>query len=106
VTACGVVAIFPDYRTEMYCVSCEVRTTERICHVEESRTPSSTGNFPKRTSIRDMHQVFHIAQKSYKIMKMHLFVILNKAKPNTLNIRGLNLEAVMCMTVQVSRLSL
>jgi hypothetical protein len=31
---------------------------------------------------------------------------LDKAKPDTGNIRGLNLAAVMCMTVQVSRLSL
>jgi hypothetical protein len=28
----------PGYRTEMYCVSCEVRT-EFICYVEESRPP-------------------------------------------------------------------
>jgi hypothetical protein len=29
---------------------------------------------------------------------------LDKAKPDTENIRGLNLAAVMCTTVQVSRL--
>jgi hypothetical protein len=28
----------PGYRTEMYCVSCEVQT-EFICYVEESRPP-------------------------------------------------------------------
>jgi hypothetical protein len=28
----------PGYTTEMYCVSCEVRT-EFICYVEESRPP-------------------------------------------------------------------
>jgi hypothetical protein len=44
--------------------------------------------------------------KSSKIMKMKLFTILDKAKPDTENIRGLNLAAVMCMTVQVTRLSL
>jgi hypothetical protein len=39
-------------------------------------------------------------------MKMKMFATLDKAKPDTENIRGLNLAAVMCMTVQVSRLSL
>jgi hypothetical protein len=33
---CGLVVRVPGYRTEMYCVSCEVRT-EFICYVEESR---------------------------------------------------------------------
>jgi hypothetical protein len=33
---CGLVVRDPGYRTEMYCVSCEVRT-EFICYVEESR---------------------------------------------------------------------
>jgi hypothetical protein len=32
----GLVVGVPGYRTEMYCVSCEVRT-EFICYVEESR---------------------------------------------------------------------
>jgi hypothetical protein len=41
-----------------------------------------------------------------KIMIMKMFVTLDKAKLDTENIRGLNLAAVMCMTVQVSRLSL
>jgi hypothetical protein len=45
-------------------------------------------------------------QKSYKIMKMKMFAILDKAKPDTGNIRGLNLAAVMFMTVQASRLPL
>jgi hypothetical protein len=39
-----------------------------------------------------------------KIMKMKMFVILDRARPDTENIRGLNLAAVMCTTVQVSRL--
>jgi hypothetical protein len=33
---CGLVVRVPGYRTEMYCVFCEVRT-EFICYVEESR---------------------------------------------------------------------
>jgi hypothetical protein len=39
-------------------------------------------------------------------MKMQMFATLDKAKPDTENIRSLNLAAVMCMSVQVSRLSL
>jgi hypothetical protein len=38
--------------------------------------------------------------------KMQLFVTLDKAKPDTENITGLNLAAVMCTAVQVTRLSL
>jgi hypothetical protein len=69
--------------------------------------------------VHDMHGAFQIPyvyhyiinhagnkQKSSKIMKMQLFATLDKAKPDTENIRGLNLAAVMCMTVQVTRLSL
>jgi hypothetical protein len=36
-------------------------------------------------------------QKSSKIMKMRMFATLDKAKPDTENIRGLNLAAVMWM---------
>jgi hypothetical protein len=39
-------------------------------------------------------------------MKMRMFATFDKVKPDTEDIRGLNLAAVMCMTVQVSRLSL
>jgi hypothetical protein len=35
---CGLVARIPGYRSEMYRVSCEVRT-EFICYLEESRPP-------------------------------------------------------------------
>jgi hypothetical protein len=35
---CGLVVRVPGYGTEMYCVSCEVRT-EFICYVEESGPP-------------------------------------------------------------------
>jgi hypothetical protein len=36
-------------------------------------------------------------------MKIKMFVTLYKARPHTENIRGLNLAAVMCTTVQVSK---
>jgi hypothetical protein len=42
-------------------------------------------------------------QKSFTIMKMKMYVILDKAKPHTENIKGLNLAAVNYTTVQVSR---
>jgi hypothetical protein len=37
-------------------------------------------------------------------MKMKMFVTLDKAKPDIENIRDLNLAAVICTTVQVSKL--
>jgi hypothetical protein len=50
-------------------------------------------------------QIPYNKQKSSKIMKMKMFATLAKAKPDTENIRSLNLAAVMCTTVQVSKLS-
>jgi hypothetical protein len=43
---------------------------------------------------------------SYKIMKMQMFATMDKANPDTGNIRGLNLAAVKHTTVQVTRLPL
>jgi hypothetical protein len=43
-------------------------------------------------------------QKSYKIMIMKMFAILDKAKPDIESIRGLYLAAVMHTTIQVTRL--
>jgi hypothetical protein len=40
----------------------------------------------------------------FTIMKMKMYVILDKAKAHTENINGLNLAAVMYTTVHVSRL--
>jgi hypothetical protein len=45
-------------------------------------------------------------QKSSKIFIIQMFVILDKAKPNTGNIRGLNLAAVKAATGQVTKLPL
>jgi hypothetical protein len=44
--------------------------------------------------------------KSFKIMKTHIFEILDKAKPYTKNIRGLNLAVVKHMTVKVIKIPL
>jgi hypothetical protein len=38
------------------------------------------------------------------MMKMEMFTILDKAKPDTENIRGLNLVVAKPMTVQVTKL--
>jgi hypothetical protein len=45
-------------------------------------------------------------QKLFKIMKMQMSAIQGKAKPNTENIRDLNLAVVKRTTVQVSGLLL
>jgi hypothetical protein len=76
-------------------------------------------SFPRCTSLRDMHVAFQIRTftitlqnragskyKSYKIMKTKMFAILDKAKPDTGNTRGLNLAVVMFTTVEVFRLPL
>jgi hypothetical protein len=44
-------------------------------------------------------------QKSYKIMIMKMFAILDKAKPDIESIRGLTLAVAKHTTVQVTRLS-
>jgi hypothetical protein len=69
------------------------------------------------TRIRDPHMIFNrpydydyitksCRQQAEVVQIMKMFATLDKAKPHTENIRGLNLAAVMCTTVQVSRLSL
>jgi hypothetical protein len=45
-------------------------------------------------------------QKLYEVIKMQMSAILGKAKPETENIRGLNLAAAKSTTVQASRLLL
>jgi hypothetical protein len=44
--------------------------------------------------------------KSFKIIEIYMFAILGRAKPDTENIRGLNLEAVRHMAVQATKLQL
>jgi hypothetical protein len=45
-------------------------------------------------------------QKLYKIIRMNMFAAQYKVKPETENLRGLNLVAVMLMTVQTTKLLL
>jgi hypothetical protein len=55
-------------------------------------------NFPRRTLIRDLHMALklqyiycYITELSYRTMKMQIFPKLDKANPDTGNIRGLKL---------------
>jgi hypothetical protein len=74
----------------------------------QNKVLRTIGNFPGRTPDCNMHVAFQIhagnKQKSSKIMKMKMLATLDKVKPDTNSIRGLNLAAVMCKAVQVSRL--
>jgi hypothetical protein len=62
---------------------------------------------PQRIRSCDIQKLINYAgnkQKSYKIMIIRMFAILNKAKPNIETIRGLNLAAFTHTTGQVTRL--
>jgi hypothetical protein len=85
----------------------------------QNKVLRTIGNFPRRTPVRDVHMALKLPyicdyitnyagnkQKSYKIMKMQMFITLDKANCDTGNIRGLNLAAVNHTTVQVTRLLL
>jgi hypothetical protein len=50
-----------------------------------------------------LHNYAGSKQKSYEIMTVKMFETLDKAEPNTQNIRGLNLAAVKRTTAQVSK---
>jgi hypothetical protein len=78
----------------------------------QNKVLHTTGNFPMRTPVLDLHTAFNLLcvheyitklyrQKSYKIMRMNMF-----AKPDIENIRGLNLAVVKLTTVQVTKLPL
>jgi hypothetical protein len=82
----------------------------------QNRVLRTIGNFPRRTPVRDLHVAFKIPYvydfitklrrqqaKIIQTMKMRMFATLDKAKPDIESIRGLNLAAVTCTTVQMSR---
>jgi hypothetical protein len=58
------------------------------------------GNFPRCTPVRDLHMAFKLSYVYDYITK------LDKANPDTRNIRGLKFAAVNHTTVQVTRLLL
>jgi hypothetical protein len=85
-----------------FAAECHLLKLQRL----QNKVFRTIGNFPKRTSVRDIHKYFHMPYvydfitklcrqqaESSKIMKMKMFATLDKAKPDT---------AVMCMTVQVT----
>jgi hypothetical protein len=85
----------------------------------QNKVLRTIGNFPRRTPVRELHKAFNIPfiydyitklcrkkNKLYKIIKMQMSAILGKAKPDTGNIRSLNLAAAKLTTVQASTLLL
>jgi hypothetical protein len=89
------------------------------CQRLQNKFLRTIGHFPRLTQVRNLHVAFKIPyfmissqnyagskQKSYEIIIIQIFVILDKVKPNTGNIRGLNLATVKPTTVQVTKLSL
>jgi hypothetical protein len=87
----------------------------------QNKVLRTVGNFPRCTPVRDLHTAFNLPYvydytsitklcrqqaKSYKIMRMNMFEVWDKAKPDIENIRGLNLAVVKLTTVQVTKLPL
>jgi hypothetical protein len=71
----------------------------------------TTGKCLRHTMVCELHMALQVPyiyncagnkQRSYKIMKMQKFVMLEKAKPDKENIRGLNSVMVECTSVQVT----
>jgi hypothetical protein len=73
------------------------------------------GTFRKCSLVHELHMTFKVPyiydyimklfqqQRSYKIIKMQMFVTSEQVTPNTENIWGLSLAVVKRMTIQVSR---
>jgi hypothetical protein len=87
----------------------------------QNKVLRNIGKFPRNTPIRDMHISFLVAYvyysyytpnyagnkaKSFNITRIYMFAILDKAKPDTENVRNFNSEVVRHMTVQVIKLVL
>jgi hypothetical protein len=95
----------------------------------QNKVLCTIGNFPTYTSVRDLYTGFNLLyaydyitklcrrqaeviqnhdneHKSYKIMRMNMFLVQDKAKPDIESIRGLNLTVVKLTTVQMTKLLL
>jgi hypothetical protein len=83
----------------------------------QNKVLRTIGHFPRRTPVRDLHVAFRIPymydfitklcrQQAEGIQNYRNENVRNigKAKPNTENIRGLNLAALKATTVQVTKL--
>jgi hypothetical protein len=93
-----------------FALDCHLLKLQRL----QNKVFRTIGNFPKRTLVRDMHTAFYVPYV-YDYSKQQAEVIQNHENENVRYIgqgearhrkyKRLNL-AVMCMTVQVTRLSL
>jgi hypothetical protein len=85
----------------------------------QNKALRTIGIVSRCTMVRDLLTVFNIPyvydyatkfcsnkQKSQKFMRKQMFAVYDKAKPDTENIRGLNLAVVSLTTVQVTKLPL
>jgi hypothetical protein len=85
----------------------------------QNKVLRTIGNYPRCTSVRDFHMGFNLPYvydyvtklcrrqvKSYKFMRMKMFTVQDKAKPDTENIRGLSLSVVKLTAVQATKLPL
>jgi hypothetical protein len=104
--------------------ACPAWEFEAECHLLklqrlQNKVLRTVGNVPKSTSVRDMHKAFHMPYVYDYITescRQQAEVIQNHENQNVRYngqgearhriYRSLNLAAVMCMTVQVTRLSL
>jgi hypothetical protein len=66
--------------------------------------PIKISNYDKRIYIIPLKAMKVFYKHNLVTLNTKLHAILDKAKPHTENIKGLNLAAVIYMTVQVSRL--
>jgi hypothetical protein len=93
------------------------RSVRRLYSENKASSPvDTTGNFPRRTPVRNLHMAFKIPyvydyiknyagnkqKSSYNIMIMKMFTIWDKAKTNIESIRDLNLVAVNHTTIQMT----
>jgi hypothetical protein len=77
----------------------------------QNKVLRTIGNFPRRSSERDMHVAFHVPyvyDYITKLCRRQAEIIHNHENKNVRNIgeniKGLNLAAVIYMTVQMSML--
>jgi hypothetical protein len=82
----------------------------------QNKVLRTIGNLPRRAPVRELYKAFNspyiynyitkLCRQQARVIENHKNENVRKAKPDTKNIRGLNLAAAKRTTVQVSRLSL
>jgi hypothetical protein len=99
------------------CLAWEFTTETHLLKLQrlQNKVLHTIGKLQRRTPVCDLHMAFQLPyvydyitktcrQQAEVIQNHENVAILDKAKPDTENIRGLNLAAVMCTTVQASEL--